>query len=102
MGLPGLRPQAMEFTAEAYLLLLYSAFISAVAFSLWYTILKYNKAGKISVYNFMTPVSGAILSALFIPGESLTVNMFLGLALAAGGIIVVNWQKTITGLKESS
>ncbi len=102
VGLPGLRPQAMEFTAEAYLLLLYSAFISAVAFSLWYTILKYNKAGKISVYNFMTPVSGAILSALFIPGESLTVNMFLGLALAAGGIIVVNWQKTITGLKESS
>jgi len=48
----------------------------------------------------MIPVAGAILSAMFIPGESLTLNMFLGLALAAGGIIVVNRQKTITSLNE--
>lgn len=92
VGLPGLKPQAMVFTNKALILLFYSAFLSATAFSLWYAILKGNKAGEISVFKFMTPVSGAILSALFIPFERLTLNMFLALALVAVGVIVVNYQ----------
>lgn len=95
VGLPGLKPHAMVFTNKALILLLYSAFLSATAFSLWYAILKYNKAGEISVYKFMTPVSGAMLSALFIPGEHLTLNMFMALALVALGVIVVNYQRRI-------
>lgn len=93
IGLPGLKPQAMVFTNRAFFLLLYSAFLSATAFSLWYAILKYNKAGEISVYMFMTPVSGAILSAVFIPGEHFTLNMFAALALVGLGVIIVNYQK---------
>lgn len=58
IGYPGLRPQAMIFTPKAWVLLFYAAFLSAAAFSLWYAVLKYNKAGEISVYMFMTPVSG--------------------------------------------
>lgn len=95
VGLPGLKPQTMIFTNKALLLLLYSAFLSATAFSLWYAILKYNKAGEISVYKFMTPVAGAMLSALFIPGERLTVNMFMALALVALGVIIVNYERKI-------
>ncbi|HEY8909918.1 MAG TPA: DMT family transporter [Desulfosporosinus sp.] len=95
VGLPGLKPHAMVFTNKAWLLLVYSAFLSATAFSLWYAILKYNKAGEISVYKFMTPVSGAILSALFIPGERLTLNMFMALALVAVGVIIVNYQRRV-------
>jgi len=95
VGLPGLKPQAMIFTNKALLLLLYSAFLSAIAFSLWYAILKYNKAGEISVYKFMTPVSGTMLSVLFIPGERLTVNMFMALALVALGVIVVNYHRPV-------
>ena len=96
VGLPGLKPHAMVFTNKALLLLLYSAFLSATAFSLWYAILKYNKAGEISAYKFMTPVSGAMLSALFIPREHLTLNMFMALALVALGVIVVNYQRRIS------
>ncbi|MDQ7094498.1 DMT family transporter [Desulfosporosinus sp. PR] len=92
VGLPGLRPGTMIFTHKALLLLVYSGFLSATAFSLWYAILKYNKAGEISVYKFMTPVSGAFLAVLFIPGESLTRNMFIALVLVAIGVIVVNYQ----------
>lgn len=92
-GLPGLKPQAMVFTNRAFLLLIYSAFLSATAFSLWYAILKYNKAGEISVYKFVTPVSGAILSAFFIPGERLTLNMFMALVLVALGVIIVNYRR---------
>ena len=95
VGLPGLKPHAMVFTNKALLLLFYSAFLSATAFSLWYAILKYNKAGEISVYKFMTPVSGTILSALFIPGERLTLNMFMALALVALGVIIVNYQRKV-------
>ena len=95
VGLPGLKPHTMVFTNKALILLLYSAFLSATAFSLWYAILKYNKAGEISVYKFMTPVSGAMLSALFIPGEHLALNMFMALALVALGVIVVNYQRRI-------
>lgn len=91
-GLPGLKPHALTLTPTALVLLIYSAFLSAAAFSLWYAILKYNKAGEISVYKFMTPVSGAILSALLIPDEHLTPNMFVALLLVALGIIVVNHQ----------
>lgn len=93
VGLPGLKPHALVFSNKAILLLVYSAFLSATAFSLWYAILKYNKAGEISVYKFMTPVSGAILSALLIPGERLTVNMFMALALVALGVSIVNHQR---------
>lgn len=93
VGLPNMTPHAMVFTNKALLLLVYSAFLSATAFSLWYAILKYNKAGEISVYKFMTPVSGAMLSALFIPGERFTLNMFLALALVALGVIIVNYQR---------
>ena len=92
VGLRGLKPHTMVFTSKALLLLFYSAFLSATAFSLWYAILKDNKAGEISVYKFMTPVSGAILSALFIPGERLTLNMFMALGLVALGVIIVNYQ----------
>ena len=93
VGLPGLEPHAMVFTNKAWILLFYSAFLSATAFSLWYAILKYNKAGEISVYKFMTPVSGSILSALFIPGERLTPNMFMALGLVSLGVIIVNYQR---------
>ena len=95
VGLPSLKPHAMVFTNKALLLLFYSAFLSATAFSLWYAILKYNKAGEISVYKFMTPVSGTMLSALFIPGERLTLNMFMALALVALWVIIVNYQRKI-------
>jgi drug/metabolite transporter (DMT)-like permease len=91
-GLPGLKPHAMVFTKEAMLLLIYAGFLSATAFSLWYALLKYNKAGEISVYKFMTPVSGSILSAMFIPGEYFTLNMLTALVLVALGVIIVNSQ----------
>ncbi|SPF52750.1 conserved membrane hypothetical protein [Candidatus Desulfosporosinus infrequens] len=91
VGLPGLKPHALVFTNKAFFLLIYSAFLSATAFSLWNAILKHNKAGKITVYQFMIPVAGAILSAFFIPGERLSLNMLIALVLVALGVIIVNY-----------
>lgn len=97
LGYPGLHPQDFVFTTTAWILLFYAAFLSAAAFSLWYSVLKYNKAGEISIYKFMIPVSGAVLSALFIPGEKLSQFMLAALLLVAVGIVVVNYKGRESG-----
>lgn len=80
----------LPFTYLVLGLLIYSAFLSAAAFSLWYAVLKYNKAGEIAVYRFAIPVSGAILSAGFIPGENLNILVIGALILVTAGIMTVN------------
>ena len=50
-------------------LLLYMAFISAAAYTLWGILLKYNPVARVAVFGFMNPVFGVLLSALFL-GES--------------------------------
>ena len=47
-------------------LFLYLATLSAVAYYIWAQLLKYNPVGKVSVYGFMNPVCGVILSALLL------------------------------------
>ncbi len=91
-GVPQMHNEAIQFTPLGWGLLIYSALLSAVAFALWYSILKYNKAGEISIYKFITPVSGAILSAMFIQGERLNMYILGGLALVAVGIIAINYN----------
>ncbi|GAA0420886.1 MAG: DMT family transporter [Bacillota bacterium] len=92
IGIPQLQENAITFTPLGWMLFIYSALLSAVAFGLWYSILKFNKAGEISMFKFITPVSGAILSAMFIPGESLNIFIMGALILVATGIIAVNYK----------
>ena len=92
VGVPQLNEGAIVFTPLGWGLYIYSALLSAVAFALWYSILKYNNAGEISMYKFIIPVSGTILSALFIPGEELNFFIFIAMALVAVGIIAVNYK----------
>ena len=53
-------------TWKGIVLLLYMAFISAGAYTLWSILLKYNDISKISILGFMNPVMGVLLSALFL------------------------------------
>jgi len=59
-----------HMTATSTLLLIYLALLSAVAFTLWSLLLKYNPVGRVSVFAFLVPVFGAGLSAMFL-GESI-------------------------------
>jgi len=95
VGLPQLQENAMTFTPLGWGLFVYSAVLSAAAFGLWYSLLKYNKAGEISIYKFAVPVSGTILSALFIPGEHLTLLVIAVLALVAIGFVAINYKPKI-------
>ncbi|MDN5341501.1 MULTISPECIES: DMT family transporter [Oceanotoga] len=83
----------LEFTTLSLTLLIYSSFLSAIAFGLWYSLLKYNKAGEVSIYRFMIPVSGSILSVLFIPDEKFSIQILFALFMVAIGIFAVNYKK---------
>lgn len=51
-------------------LLFYMALLSSVAFAVWSLLLKHNPVGMIAAFNFLVPVFGVCLSAVFL-GESL-------------------------------
>ena len=73
-------------------LLVYLALVSAVAYSLWGILLKYNPVSRVTVFGFMNPVFGVLLSALLL-GETDQASGILGLLsllLVSVGIYVVN------------
>lgn len=80
------------FTVESTLLLVYMAFISSVAFTLWTLLLKYNPVGLVSIYGFTIPVFGILLSAVILGEQVLTARNILALFCVSLGIIVVNAQ----------
>ncbi|MBC5637781.1 DMT family transporter [Ornithinibacillus sp. BX22] len=92
VGFPFLHEGAMTFTSTGLGLFIYSALLSSVAFALWYSLLKYNHAGELSMYKFIVPVSGAVLSAMFISGEMLNSFILVAIVLVAFGIIIVNYH----------
>ena len=84
----------LHFTPFSLGLLFYLSCLSATAFGLWFTLLKYNKAGEISIYRFMIPIAGSFLTALIVPGENFSVTIILGLLSVSLGIYFVNSIKT--------
>lgn len=79
--------EAMGMQAGA--LLAYLALLSAVAFSVWSLLLKHNPVGMVAPFNFLIPVFGVSLSAIFL-GESLLRWSYLSaLILVCAGIWLV-------------
>ena len=71
--------------------LIYLALVSAVAYSLWGILLKYNSVSKVAVFGFMNPVFGVILSALLLDeANTLGFACVVSLVLVSLGILVVN------------
>lgn len=78
-------------TINGILLLAYLAFVSAVAYSLWGILVKYNPISRVAVFGFMNPVFGVILSAIFLKeGSVLGPASIAALFLTSAGIYIVN------------
>ncbi len=90
LGKIGMKGAKLNFNLSSFSLLIYAAFISAAAFTLWYMLLKYNPPGKVSIYRLFIPIFGSIFSALFVKGEYFTTNLLLGLILVVLGILALN------------
>lgn len=72
--------------------LVYLAFLSAVAYSLWSILLKYNSVSRVAVWSFTNPLFGVIFSMLLLAGEKETFGLrtVAALFLVCLGIFVVN------------
>ena len=84
-----------EYQEISYLsavgILLYLALVSSVAYTLWGILLRTNDVSKISIFGFMNPVIGVILSAILLKETSvLGIKYFLALLLISTGIVIVN------------
>ena len=81
-------------TFQGILLLLYMAFISAGAYTLWSLLLKYNPVSKVAVFGFCTPIFGVILSAVILgKSTSFQLKTLVALMFVCVGIIIVNYKK---------
>lgn len=89
-----------NFTVKSTLLLIYMALLSSVAFALWSQLIKYNKVGVISVYNFLIPVFGTILSTIVLKENIFDLKILIALILVCAGIYLVNINKEVIQYKE--
>ncbi|WP_160677575.1 DMT family transporter [Clostridium sp. C8-1-8] len=77
------------FNLKSTGLLVYMALLSSVAFALWTQLLNYNKVGLISVFNFLVPVFGTLLSALSLGENIFDLKILVALILVCYGIFLV-------------
>jgi len=82
-----------DFSCAGVMMLLYLAFLSAVAFTLWTVLLKYNNIDKITVYNFLIPIFGVIMSAAFLGEPFFKMKNIAALIFVCLGIIIINKKK---------
>lgn len=81
------------FTVKSTALLAYLVVLSSAAFALWTILLKYNRVSMVAVFNFMIPVFGTLLSALFLDERFLEWKNGLALLLVCLGIWLVTQEE---------
>ena len=75
-----------------YLSLGWLSLLSAVAISIWLSLLKRPgiKVSDLNLWKFLIPLSGAILSWSIVPGEEPTLLAIAGMVIIAGSLVVMN------------
>lgn len=81
------------FDVRSLALLAYMAGLSAAAFALWSLLIKHNPVGLLAVFNFLIPVFGVLLSALFLHEPVLAWKNAAALVLVCGGIWLVTRRR---------
>ena len=80
---------------QSVLIVLYLAFVSAAAFTLWTALLVLHEAGQILVFNMLIPVTGAIWSFFILGERQIFEPLYLvSILLTAAGIILVNMRRS--------
>ena len=85
-----------EFTLGSAALMAYMALLSALAFSIWSALLKHNAVGRVTVFNFLIPVFGVALSAVFLGEDVFAWKNGIALVLVCAGIWLVTAEKRIS------
>ncbi len=87
----------VHVTGAGMAMLFYLGLLSAVAYTLWGILLKYNPVSKVSVFGFMNPIFGVVLSAWLLQegDQAFGWKSVIALILVCIGIFIVNknWKK---------
>ncbi len=78
-------------TLKGSLLMVYLVILSSAAFTIWTALLKKFPVGKVTLYGFLIPVFGAILSAIFLAEKNWNTQSWCALLLVSAGIAVSNY-----------
>lgn len=79
-----------RLTVGSSLIMTYLVLNSSVTYTLWSLLLKYNRVGMVSVFNFLVPIFGALLSAIFLGETVMELKNLVALALVCSGVWLVN------------
>lgn len=82
----------ISFTGKAAILLVYAAFISATAFTIWTLVLQKHSANEFGIYKLFIPLFGSILSVIVL-GEVFTLRLALGMVLVLSASLILNINK---------
>lgn len=82
------------FTLASTSVLALLVLISSAAFALWSILLKYNPVGIVTVFNFLTPIAGAVLSSFFLSESIMDWKLLISLILVCLGIWMVTRRQT--------
>ncbi len=83
LGLGGWDGFWRDLGSGAIWVLLYLAFLSATAFTLWNRLIEQYSVNVLSAYRFLIPLCGVLESALFVQSES------IGLGIVLGGVLIL-------------
>ncbi len=78
--------------APYYISLLWLSLLSAIAISIWITLLKRpgTKVSDLNLWKFLIPLFGAVLSWLLVPGEEPQLLSLIGMIVIAVSLVVLN------------
>ena len=84
------------WTGKGIAIIIYLALVSAIAYTVWSLLLRYNDVSKVAVFGCLNPVFGAILSALILKesGQSFGLKEVIALVLITVGIFIVQKKAT--------
>ena len=82
---------SLEFDgAITYILLLYLGVVSAVSFTIWTALLKYNRPSGILIFNLLIPIFGTIWSGILLGEKIWNIYTVISIVLITLGIVFVN------------
>ncbi len=83
-----------DINAEYILSLSWLSLLSAIAFGIWYSLLRYPnvKVSELNIWKFIIPVFGAILAWIVIPTEKAQTISIIGMILIGLSLLILNYK----------
>ena len=75
-----------------YALLLFLAMVSSLCLLLWTSLININSVGKISVFQCINPITGAIAASLLLGENVFQAKYILSVLLVSLGILVISYD----------